>query len=78
MAKLQAARLVRRLRDFLRDKIEQELSWAFRCKGCGEMYVIRPIAGAEVTHAEVEQVHCHKSGGAYSYVHAEIERLWIP
>ena len=63
---------------FLRDKIEQELAWAFRCKACGEMYVIRPIAGAEVTYAEVEQVHCHKTGDAYSYVPAEMERLWIP
>jgi hypothetical protein len=34
---------------FLRDKIEEELSWAFRCKGCGEMYVIRPVDGAEIT-----------------------------
>ena len=33
---------------FLRDKIEQELRWAFRCKGCGEMYVIRPILEVEV------------------------------
>ena len=63
---------------FLRDKIEQELGWAFRCKGCGEMYVIRPIAAAEVTYPEVEQVHCHKSGDVYSYAPTEMEGLWVP
>jgi hypothetical protein len=31
--------------DFGGDKIDDELDWAVRCKGCGELYVLRE-AGA--------------------------------
>jgi len=40
---------------FLRDRTEEELSWAFRCKGCGEIYVIRPVTGAEFTYPNQKQ-----------------------
>ncbi len=63
---------------FLRDKIEEELSWAFRCKGCGEMYVIRPVDGAEIIYPRRETVPCHQTADTYSYSPPEIENLWVP
>src|SRR5580693_8387925 len=37
--------------DFGGDKIDDELDWAVRCKGCGELYVLREV-GAEKQHSQ--------------------------
>jgi hypothetical protein len=62
---------------FLHDKVEQELAWSFRCKGCGEIYVVRPVAGAETAYPDSEAIHCHKTAEVYSYSSQEMEELWI-
>jgi len=41
--------------DFGGDKIDDELDWAVRCKGCGELYVLREV-GAEETTFTVAQL----------------------
>ena len=44
------------------DKIDDELDWAVRCKGCGELYVLREV-GAEKQHFTVAQhtIPSHKA-----------------
>jgi hypothetical protein len=31
------------------DKIDDELDWAVRCEGCGELYVLREVGAEETT-----------------------------
>jgi hypothetical protein len=52
--------------DFGGDKIDDELDWAVRCKGCGELYVLREV-GAEETTFTVAQ-HTILSQSAYGRV----------
>ena len=63
---------------FLRGEIEDELCWSFRCKGCGEIYNVRPVAGAEVGYPQSETIQCHQTADIYSYATAEMEQLWVP
>jgi hypothetical protein len=48
--------------DFGRDTIDDDLDWAVRCKGCGELYVLREV-GAEETPFTVAQhtIPSHKT-----------------
>jgi len=48
--------------DFGSDKIDDELDWAVRCKGCGELYVLREV-GTEETIFTVAQhtIPSHKA-----------------
>ena len=64
---------------FLGKVIADELVWAVRCKGCGELYVIREVAAGEVTFPIPEQsIPCHKSQLLYAYRPIEMEALWAP
>jgi hypothetical protein len=63
---------------FLGDKIEDELVWAARCKGCGELYVIREV-GIETTFPVTQQaISCHKTHTVYEYRFNELETVWAP
>ena len=33
------------------DTIDDDLDWAVRCKGCGELYVLREVGAEETTFA---------------------------
>jgi hypothetical protein len=47
---------------FLGKKIEEELVWAVRCKGCGEYYVTREVSAGELTYKAAHQtIPCHKN-----------------
>jgi hypothetical protein len=48
--------------DFGGDTIDDDLDWAVRCKGCGELYVLREV-GAEETTFTVAQptIPSHKT-----------------
>jgi hypothetical protein len=35
--------------DFGGDKIDDELDWVVRCKGCSELYVLREVGAEETT-----------------------------
>ncbi len=35
--------------DFGGDKIDDEMDWAVRCKGCCELYVLREVGAEETT-----------------------------
>jgi rRNA maturation endonuclease Nob1 len=62
---------------FLGDKIEDELVWAVRCKGCGELYAICKVGAGEVTLSK-RTISCHKTHIAYEYRSGEIEEVWAP
>jgi hypothetical protein len=62
---------------FLGNKIEDELVWAVRCKGCGELYVIRQVAVGEIT-PQPQTIACHKTQTVYEYHPGEIESVWAP
>ena len=62
---------------FLGEKIEDELVWAVRCKGCGELYVIREVGAGETSFPIVKQaISCHKTGAPYDYRFNEVESMW--
>jgi hypothetical protein len=35
--------------DFGGDTIDDDLDWAVKCKGCGELYVLREVGAEETT-----------------------------
>ena len=51
--------------DFGGDKIDDELHWAVRCKGCGELYVLREV-GAEETAFHSRATHTIPSHKAHT------------
>lgn len=64
---------------FLGEKIEEELVWAVRCKGCGELYVIREVSGGEVTFpVALQSISCHKTHTMYEYRSNELVEVWAP
>jgi hypothetical protein len=64
---------------FLVKKIEGELVWVIRCKGCGENYVTREVGAGEMTHKNGHQVIlCHKIRIPYKYDVNEFETVWAP
>jgi hypothetical protein len=64
---------------FLGEKIADEEVWATRCKGCGEMYVIREVAAGETTFPALEQtISCHKTHAVYRYRSDELQSVWAP
>jgi hypothetical protein len=64
---------------FLGEKIEQEEVWAARCKGCGEMYIIREVGAGETTFPVVQQsISCHKTHTVYEYCFNELQSIWAP
>ena len=64
---------------FLGEKIEQELVWAVRCKGCGELYVIREVGAGETTFPVPQQATpCHKTHTVYEYRFDELQNVWSP
>ena len=47
--------------DFGGDKIDDELDWAVRCEGCGELYVLREVGAEETTFTVAQhQLPSHK------------------
>ena len=64
---------------FLGKKIEEELVWAARCKGCGELYAIGEVGAGETTFQVTQQViSCHKTHTAYEYRFDELTEVWAP
>jgi hypothetical protein len=64
---------------FLGEKIEQELVWAVRCKGCGELYVIREVGAGETSFPVTQQsISCHVTGTPYDYRFNELIEMWAP
>jgi hypothetical protein len=44
------------------DKIDDELDWAVRCKGCGELHVLREVGAEETTFTVAQHtIPCHKA-----------------
>ncbi len=62
---------------FLGAKIELELVWAVRCKGCGELYAIREVGAGEMT-LSTQAISCHKTHVTFEYRSGEIEEVWAP
>lgn len=64
---------------FLGEKIEEELVWAARCKGCGELYVLREVSAGEETFPMTQQaISCHKTHAVYEYRFDELQQIWAP
>jgi hypothetical protein len=64
---------------FLGKKIENELVWTVRCKGCGEFYVTREVLAGELTFkADHQTIPCHKTKIPYEYDALEFENIWVP
>jgi hypothetical protein len=64
---------------FLNKKIEEELVWTVRCKGCGEYYVTREVGAGELTYrTNHETIPCHKTKTPYEYGANEFETIWAP
>jgi hypothetical protein len=59
--------------------IEQELVWAVRCKGCGDLYVIREVAAGEASFPIMQQaIPCHETCTLYDYRFNEVVEMWAP
>ena len=62
---------------FLGNRIEEALVWFVRCKGCGEVYLIREVGGAEVS-LPAQIIACRKTEMVYEYPSSEIGEIWVP
>ena len=61
---------------FLGEELEDGMAWSVRCKGCGEVYVLREVRAGEIRYPGREQICCHKTGFQFEYVSNEC-RLFL-
>jgi len=52
----------------LGDKIDDELEWTVRCKGCGELYILREVIAEETTFPVAQPAILTKRGRMASVI----------